>query len=688
MSTSSKPQYFYGVLRGTIPGVYRTWEECQLALKGSRHPRHHKFLTVEEVREYVATGDVKAEPIDLTVDSVEPEDMDIVYVHGYGTTTPFAGWTTKAVFRALETAPRTTRPIQIVSSSKYATDCINSWLGRWLQNGFRGRNNEQIKHESLLRCIAAHLNERRHAGQAREGARETQHTGARDGPARLRAARSQRARADDGPRRADRAPARIVHAPAAYAPRKKQRVAEPVPVSQPMHAALFAALYSPGKMAILAQAAAILAEPPVPRYVVAPPPQPVFAARPPLSSFAAPPPPKRHFAPIVRSKVAPARPMRRPPPPIRCRPCRSTISRSPQPSASSSPSRVSGISTVTAIYQETAPSWVGIFVISIIILIWLALGAWIRSLSLPPRAYGRLRKGPPLPPPPPPPPQALPPLNLDEDDDEAEEDSNDGGGDNDPQEDATAVAHVKPADVQLGTAKSATSASALSTIPGLLERQQRLVESDTTLETCAAPPPPTLVAGLLQRRPPPVPLPRASPRALQALVMPVPFVTESLAPVPRQGRLLPLWVWKTYLLLALLPGLAFVEHAPEAPLPEEEDEDGAPLPPPEPIQDVVLEPPPPQEQKPAPPPPDPSHAAREKIRLALFQHKELGDWDRVVRVQAVSMLQRRMARRAAGPAPEGEDADMKRRREVREVKRRVWRQLHELVRGEEEEEEI
>ncbi|KAJ7709525.1 hypothetical protein B0H17DRAFT_1124125 [Mycena rosella] len=408
-----------------------------------------------------------------------------------------------------------------------------------------------------------------------------------------------------------------------------------------------------------------------------------------------------------------------------------------QPSASSSPSRASGTPTFTTIYQETAPSWLSLPPISIIVTkkkkkIRMTEAAtttrrktvrgMTMKIGMEMMVWRLQRHRHPTTPPP-------PPGGVEEDDDDDNSYSAFDGGlpwlfllllgkltqGLFTRQKATAVAHVKPANVQLGTAKSATSASASSTIPGLLERQHRLVESDPTLETCAAPPPPTLIAGLLQRRPPPVPLPRVAPALArpdaplplleqQAWDVPVPLATQSLAPVPRQGRLLPLWVWKTYLLLALLPGFAFVgtvarlllalqpviripepERAPEAPLPEEQDEDGVPLPAPAPIQDVVPEPPP-QEQEPAPPPPDPSHAAREKIRLALFQHKEFGDGDRVVRAQAVHVLQRTMARRAAGPALEEEDVDMKRRREVREVQRRLWRQLHELAaRGEEEE---
>ncbi|KAJ7709499.1 hypothetical protein B0H17DRAFT_1028149 [Mycena rosella] len=448
-----------------------------------------------------------------------------------------------------------------------------------------------------------------------------------------------------------------------------------------------------------------------------------------------------------------------------------------QLSASFSPSRASGPPTPSFEYQNNVPSWTLVSVISLLIITGLAIGAWIRSPGLPPRAYGRLRKGPPPPPPPPPPPQALPPANVDdeEDKDDDDADANDGGGDDEPQQDAGAenedalqeddlavagapapddpppppggveeddnddddfsasdggvswlllllfgnfvlglftrtqgygTGNVKPANVQLGTAKPNPSAQSTSaTIPGLLERQLRVVEGDPAFEMCAVPPPPSFIAGLLQRRSPPSPVVPPLPLLpQQALDVPVPLATHSLAPVPRQGRLLPLWVWKTYFLLALLPGLALVgavvrlllvlrpiripgpEHVPEAPLPEDEDEDGVvpEQPPPEPVQAVVPEPPPIQQQEHAPLPPNTLQATRKRIRLALLQHKEHGEGERVVRAQALQLLRRTTARRVKEPVLD-EDTDRKQRREVREVQQRVWRQLCELtVRGEDE----
>ncbi|KAJ7766891.1 hypothetical protein B0H16DRAFT_1882873 [Mycena metata] len=328
MSTTAKPKYFYGIQRGRIPGVYDTGEEeCKLALAGSRHARHRKFTSREDALNYVAKGGARhAKSSQMTAGTKRPAnisercpgDQSIHHASLF------------ALLRALETVPRGTRPLQIVSTSKYATDCINSWLARWLTNGFKAQNREPIKHEPLLRCISAHLDERRHIGQA---VRFIYVRAVEDDPA----ARSAKALAKRAAQDAPVAPcdydqlaaamrARITgppvpiarpfesYSPAPHTPNKRQRVEAAPPALAPAHAALAAALYSPRKMAILAQAAAILATPPILH--------PVFAAIPAVAASAsAPRPPVWAAHPVVRSKVPlPGRPKTAsyapPPPPI------------------------------------------------------------------------------------------------------------------------------------------------------------------------------------------------------------------------------------------------------------------------------------------------------------------------------------------------------------------------------------
>ncbi|KAJ6597274.1 hypothetical protein DFH09DRAFT_1404316 [Mycena vulgaris] len=214
-----------------------------------------------------------------------------------------------------------------------------------------------------------------------------------------------------------------------------------------------------------------------------------------------------------------------------------------------------------------------------------------------------------------------------------------------------------------------------SRIPGLLERQVRVVNDDPALEFCAAPKPPSFIAGLLQRRPhPPVPRP-IPPAPIRQDLLPVPEQRVWDAPPPRalpsiatalrRARL----PWrKLYTLVVVLSGFAFVGAVatiillvPRA-TPIAEDAHA-------------------QVHAPEPPPPNPWQDMRRRIRAALFRHIPATDVDKDTRAQAVQFLQRATARRAARPAPADgqEDAERHRVEQIREVQRRVWRLLCELV---------
>lgn len=46
-------EYYYAVLAGKNPGVYRTWPECQAQVKGFRNAQYKKFPTMEEAQAFV-----------------------------------------------------------------------------------------------------------------------------------------------------------------------------------------------------------------------------------------------------------------------------------------------------------------------------------------------------------------------------------------------------------------------------------------------------------------------------------------------------------------------------------------------------------------------------------------------------------------------------------------------------------
>ncbi|KAJ6618801.1 hypothetical protein B0H10DRAFT_2217297 [Mycena sp. CBHHK59/15] len=311
-------------------------DECKWAIGGYRYPRYHKFLTMEDAEEFVETGAVPANAkstpskagtkrdtseLDVKPEVGEAQDVDVVYVHGYGWTkddgtgseSPIAelcgGLHGRADYTqrvdngelscVLETAPQSARPLKIVSTFKYATDCLNTWITRWLKNGFKGRNNAEIKNEGPMRTSARGGTR----GRPREAKRGAQM--AASDWAQLEV--SVRVRIVGPPLGISRLES-IAPAPCTP-PRKKQKQCHGAAAAQaasaapaPVHAALLSAMYSPRKMAILAEAEAILAAPPpldphwaaaAPLVFAAPLP-PVFAAPPPRPSARhAPPPPIR-----------------------------------------------------------------------------------------------------------------------------------------------------------------------------------------------------------------------------------------------------------------------------------------------------------------------------------------------------------------------------------------------------------
>ena len=45
---------YYGVKRGRIPGIYDSWEKCELQIKGFSDAKFKKFNTIEEAQDYLS----------------------------------------------------------------------------------------------------------------------------------------------------------------------------------------------------------------------------------------------------------------------------------------------------------------------------------------------------------------------------------------------------------------------------------------------------------------------------------------------------------------------------------------------------------------------------------------------------------------------------------------------------------
>jgi len=70
-----------------------------------------------------------------------------------------------AIVRALETAPQTKQPMVIKTDSQYSMNCLQSWMPKWLANGFFSSTGQPVKNEGVIRYISALLDQRALAGQ-------------------------------------------------------------------------------------------------------------------------------------------------------------------------------------------------------------------------------------------------------------------------------------------------------------------------------------------------------------------------------------------------------------------------------------------------------------------------------------------------------------------------------------------
>ncbi|CAG8815682.1 6615_t:CDS:1, partial [Racocetra persica] len=58
-----------------------------------------------------------------------------------------------AVIRALEICENKTKPLEIMTDSKYVISIIEDWIERWKKNGYMSYNNKSIKNQELIKRL-------------------------------------------------------------------------------------------------------------------------------------------------------------------------------------------------------------------------------------------------------------------------------------------------------------------------------------------------------------------------------------------------------------------------------------------------------------------------------------------------------------------------------------------------------
>ena len=69
---------YYAVRQGVKPGIYKTWEDCQMQVKGYKGAEYKSFKDISEAAEYVfgkAKGVQEAFKITINLDEEETDEF-------------------------------------------------------------------------------------------------------------------------------------------------------------------------------------------------------------------------------------------------------------------------------------------------------------------------------------------------------------------------------------------------------------------------------------------------------------------------------------------------------------------------------------------------------------------------------------------------------------------------------------
>ena len=184
----------YGVRVGRHPGVYSTWDQCKAQVEGYARAQYKGFATTEEAEAYVqGRAPAKKHRVDAAIPNTQGIDGHapiIVYTDGStlgnGRDHPSAGYGVywadpahhslnraerlwqgeqtnnraelMAILTAIKLHPDKSRPLQICTDSLYAMQCLQTWMPKWKERGWKTLLNQDVKNRDLLESIEAAMN--------------------------------------------------------------------------------------------------------------------------------------------------------------------------------------------------------------------------------------------------------------------------------------------------------------------------------------------------------------------------------------------------------------------------------------------------------------------------------------------------------------------------------------------------
>lgn len=185
---------YYAVAKGVNPGIYRTWEETKVQVKGYSGARYKKFATEKEAQNFISQHEIQPKTKNVAItnffvkqDPQENEHTIIVFTDGsclnngmkncragYGVCFPehreldFSesiqqGTNNRAEYSALIKAAEFAdlldderkRTLVVYTDSMLLINTITKWINPWRKNGWKKRDGFPVMNLDLVKQIYA-----------------------------------------------------------------------------------------------------------------------------------------------------------------------------------------------------------------------------------------------------------------------------------------------------------------------------------------------------------------------------------------------------------------------------------------------------------------------------------------------------------------------------------------------------
>ena len=168
---------YYAVRKGRLPGIYKTWKECQIQIKGFSKAQFKSFHTFEEAYDYFNfTTNTNKNDINDEYKIVYTDGSCINEVGGYAYLILDGEDVEKEIYGNVPISPCTNQKAELYAikhllennkediiihtDSQYSISCLTDWYKRWYKNGWKTSSKKPVINKKLIQSIL-HLMENR-----------------------------------------------------------------------------------------------------------------------------------------------------------------------------------------------------------------------------------------------------------------------------------------------------------------------------------------------------------------------------------------------------------------------------------------------------------------------------------------------------------------------------------------------